>query len=557
MQKKNYLNLYFNLLNKKLKLRFIVISLFVIINSILEFVSIGAIIPIIQSLVNPNVNLIYRFNFFEELNLDKNDIFFWALSIFLIIFIIRTFFSIILNAIFHNFIKNLRFSLTDKFMNYFLSSSHIVISKNGASNVTRILDKEIDVVTINITDAILKIFNNIFLTTSLVILIYVIATQAIIMILILSIIIFLIYIFYLKKIIQEHGSKRISYIKDKMSLAYNIFNAFKEIIIYSKEVFFKNIYRDLSKKLFATDQKFNLLQTNVKPCLELLAVGSLFIYSMYLIKYTTLSVSEIIIQFGIIAAASFRILPSISLITSCVMTLRYHGPSIKLIHSEINNVNNNPQQQKKLINFSNEIILKRINFSYNKKNIFNNLNLTIKKNSITGIYGPSGAGKTTLIEIITGIIKPDSGEIIIDGTKQKNFLVNTSFVSQNIAIINDTIEKNIAMGLDIKEIDKLKLIDAIKKAELFELVETLENKLQSNLNEMGSNLSGGQKQRISIARALYKNSDLLIVDEPTSALDDITAEKVMDTLIKNFSTIVIVSHKKEVLKKCNNLIEIK
>ena len=282
MQKKNYLNLYFNLLNKKLKLRFIVISLFVIINSILEFVSIGAIIPIIQSLVNPNVNLIYRFNFFEELNLDKNDIFFWALSIFLIIFIIRTFFSIILNAIFHNFIKNLRFSLTDKFMNYFLSSSHIVISKNGASNVTRILDKEIDVVTINITDAILKIFNNIFLTTSLVILIYVIATQAIIMILILFIIIFLIYIFYLKKIIQEHGSKRISYIKDKMSLAYNIFNAFKEIIIYSKEVFFKNIYRDLSKKLFATDQKFNLLQTNVKPCLELLAVGSLFIYSMYL-----------------------------------------------------------------------------------------------------------------------------------------------------------------------------------------------------------------------------------------------------------------------------------
>ena len=162
-----------------------------------------------------------------------------------------------------------------------------------------------------------------------------------------------------------------------------------------------------------------------------------------------------------------------------------------------------------------------------------------------------------MIEIITGIIKPDSGEIIIDGTKQKNFLVNTSFVSQNIAIINDTIEKNIAMGLDIKEIDKLKLIDAIKKAELFELVETLENKLQSNLNEMGSNLSGGQKQRISIARALYKNSDLLIVDEPTSALDDITAEKVMDTLIKNFSTIVIVSHKKEVLKKCNNLIEIK
>ena len=191
-----------------------------------------------------------------------------------------------------------------------------------------------------------------------------------------------------------------------------------------------------------------------------------------------------------------------------------------------------------------------------KKKIYN-LNLEIKKNSITGIFGPSGAGKTTLIEIITGIIKPDKGEIIIDENKKENFLIDTSFVSQDIAIVNDTIEKNIALGSNSEDIDKSKLIDAIKKAELFDLVNSLENKFQSNLNEMGSNLSGGQKQRISIARALYKNSDFLIVDEPTSALDDTTAEKVIDALIKNFSTIVIVSHKKEILKKCENLIEIK
>ena len=240
------------------------------------------------------------------------------------------------------------------------------------------------------------------------------------------------------------------------------------------------------------------------------------------------------------------------------MTLRYHGPSIQLIHSEIYKVNNNANQKKKvIINFDNDIILKNICFSYNNKKVFNNLNLKIKKNTITGIYGPSGAGKTTLIEIITGMIKPNEGEIIIDGNRKENFLINTSFVSQDIAIVNDTIEKNIALGLNSENIDKTQLTDAIKKAELFELVNSLENKFQSNLNEMGSNLSGGQKQRISIARALYKNSDFLIVDEPTSALDDITAEKVIDALIESFSTIVIVSHKKEILKKCDNLIEIK
>ena len=558
MLKKNNLNIYFNLLDKKLKLKFLSIGFLIFINSILEFISIGSIVPIIQSLITPDTNLIYQINFLEKFNLDQSDIFFWALFVFLFVFIIRTIFSISLNSIFHSFIKDLRYDLTKKFMDYFLSSSHIEISKNGASNVTRILDKEIDIVTINITDALLKIFNNLFLIISLIFLIFVIAPQAMVMILILSIVVLIIYFFYLKKRIKEFGLKRINYIKNKMSLAHNIFNAFKEIIIYSKEVFFKNIYSDLSKKLFITDQKFNFFQTNVKPGLELLAVGSLFIYSMYLFKYTSLEISEIILQFGVIVAASFRILPSISLITSCIMTLRYHGPSIQLIYSEIYKVNNNVNhQQKVIINFENEIILKNIDFSYNKKKVFNNLNLEIKKNSITGIFGPSGAGKTTLIEIITGIIKPDKGEIIIDGNKKENFLINTSFVSQDIAIINDTIEKNIALGSNSEDIDKSKLIDAIKKAELFDLVNSLENKFQSNLNEMGSNLSGGQKQRISIARALYKNSDFLIVDEPTSALDDTTAEKVIDALIKNFSTIVIVSHKKEILKKCENLIEIK
>ena len=239
------------------------------------------------------------------------------------------------------------------------------------------------------------------------------------------------------------------------------------------------------------------------------------------------------------------------------LNIKYNNPVIKLIYSELKNLGNLKQKKNSLINLKNQIILKDINFSYKQKKIFNNFNLEIKKNSIVGIYGLSGVGKTTLIEIILGITKPDSGEIIIDGKKQKDYLIDVSFVSQQIAIINDTVEKNIALGVNSDAINKEKLINAVKKAELFDLINNLENKYQSNLSEMGNNLSGGQKQRISIARAFYKNSDFLIVDEPTSALDNTTSKKIMDAFIENFSTLIIISHNKDILNRCDSLIEIK
>ena len=557
MLKKNNLHLYWFLLNQKLKLRFLSIILLIIINSLLEFLSIGLIVPVIQSLTNVENNLILKINYIKNLNLNEYDLFFWTLSIFVFIFAIKTFVSISMNFFFHSFIKNLRFNLNSDFLEYLFLSNHIEINKKGVSNFTRILDKEIDTLTITITDSILKTINSLFLITSLVILIFFIAPHVIFMVLFISIIGILYYKFYFKNVIIKFAQKRLLLIKEKISLSLNIFNSFKEIIIYSKENLFKQIYTNLCKDYFKTEQRYNLFQSNIKPILEFFAIGSLLFYSIYLLNFTSIVISEIVIQFAIISAASFRILPSFSLLINSFLNIKYNNPVIKLIYSELKNLGNLKQKKNSLINLKNQIILKDINFSYKQKKIFNNFNLEIKKNSIVGIYGLSGVGKTTLIEIILGITKPDSGEIIIDGKKQKDYLIDVSFVSQQIAIINDTVEKNIALGVNSDAINKEKLINAVKKAELFDLINNLENKYQSNLSEMGNNLSGGQKQRISIARAFYKNSDFLIVDEPTSALDNTTSKKIMDAFIENFSTLIIISHNKDILNRCDSLIEIK
>ena len=557
MLKENNLNLYWLLLNKKLKLRFLSIVLLIIINSSLEFISIGSIVPVIQSLSNVENNLILKINYIKNLNLNEYDLFFWTLSIFFLIFTIRTFVSIFMNSLFHSFIKDLRFNLNSDFLEHLFLSSHIEINKKGSSNFTRILDKEIDTLTITITDSILKSINSFFLITTLVILVFFIAPQVIFMVLFLTIIGLLYYKFYFKNLIKELAQKRLLLIKDKISFSLNIFSSFKEIIVYSKENLFKQIYINLCKDYFKTEQRYNLFQSNIKPILEFFAIGSLFFYSIYLLNFTSVVISEIIIQFAIISAASFRILPAINLLTNSFLNIKYNNPVIRLIFSELKGLRILKHKKKSLINFKDQIILKDINFSYKQKKIFNNFNLKIKKNSIVGIYGLSGAGKTTLIEIILGITKPDSGEIIIDGIKQKNYLIDVSFVSQQIAILNGTIEKNITLDVNSSAIDNEKLKYAIKKAELSDLINSLENKYQSSLNEMGSNLSGGQKQRISIARAFYKNTDFLIVDEPTSALDDTTSQKIMDAFMENFSTLILISHNKKILDRCDSLIEIK
>lgn len=213
--------------------------------------------------------------------------------------------------------------------------------------------------------------------------------------------------------------------------------------------------------------------------------------------------------------------------------------------------------------FNNEICLRNINYTYNEKNALNDFSLCIKKGEFIGIIGLSGAGKTTLIDIIMGINKPESGTISIDGINltSKNLRKwqnNIANVPQEIYLSSETISENVAWGLDKDEINRQKVIESLKDAMIYDEVEKyLDNNSKIITDNQG--LSVGQKQRLAIARALYTQRDVLILDEATSSLD-VEAEyqitKVLEHL-KGKKTIIAIAHRLSTLKMCERIIYLK
>ena len=197
------------------------------------------------------------------------------------------------------------------------------------------------------------------------------------------------------------------------------------------------------------------------------------------------------------------------------------------------------------------------------KNILEDVNLSIKKNSIIGILGKTGSGKTTLIDIISGLLMPTKGEIYIDDKLLKNSLQSwhkkISYIDQSVTLIDASLIENIALGHKYNEIDKEIINEVLEKSQSKEFVNNLPQKYNTLVGERGIRLSGGQIQRIGIARALFKNSELLILDEPTSSLDNTTENLVIDGInkLKREKTIILISHNKSTLKNCDRIFEIK
>jgi ATP-binding cassette subfamily B protein len=258
-------------------------------------------------------------------------------------------------------------------------------------------------------------------------------------------------------------------------------------------------------------------------------------------------------------------IPSLNRLVGAIQHLKHDKISLDLIYNEFNRVNKFeiPQiESLKRIKFIDEIQIKSMNLSYGQKEIFKDFNLSIKKGSKIGVMGASGSAKTSLVKVLLGIIKPNSGSILIDNhnieKRMSSWRNSIGYVPQDIFLIDDSIENNIALGVSNGEIDKHRVLECIKLAELETYIESIPQGIKTLIGERGVKMSGGQKQRIGIARALYNNPDILIFDEATSALDEKTEELVVNTIYnldKNITSILI-SHRETTLNRCDKIIRI-
>ena len=277
---------------------------------------------------------------------------------------------------------------------------------------------------------------------------------------------------------------------------------------------------------------------------------------------------DIIQYLGVFAVASFRIVPGASRILTSYQTIRHLEPSVKILLQEFTSKDNTSAKdelhlkEKNLpLKFQKEINLTNLSFSYpiRKEFSLSKISMTVKKGDFIGIIGETGSGKSTLVNLLTGLLKPSEGKVEVDklniNSNLPEWYKKIGYVPQSVYLMDDTIRKNIAFGLREDDIDDALIKQAVEKASLNKFLDNLTDGLETIVGEKGIRLSGGQQQRIGIARALYRDPEILILDEATSSLDQQTEKKIIESiqLLKRKKTLIIITHRLVTIKDCDKI----
>lgn len=359
-------------------------------------------------------------------------------------------------------------------------------------------------------------------------------------------------------------------------VAYQVANGIKEINVMKKNEFFVKQYDEAYIDKMECQKRYSFLSGCPEKIIETSCIIGLMAIVCLRIALGV-DPKEFVPQLSVFAVAAFRILPSISKNVGYIAGLIYQRPNLEAAYNNIIEVEKYEKLRKEYVathstadtrmgvRFSNKITIDKIQWHYpnSDEQVLCNLSLTINKGQSVGFIGPSGAGKTTLSDIILGLFKPQEGDVFMDGidifTIPMEWAQIIGYVPQSVYLTDDTIRNNIGFGDAEEDIDDVRVWNALEQAQLREYVESLPNKLDTLVGERGIRFSGGQRQRIAIARALYYDPDILVLDEATSALDNETEKAIMESVdsLSKHKTLIIIAHRLTTLKNCDKIYEIK
>lgn len=550
---------YYTLLPNFLKLKLVMIIFIIFLTTFTELLSIALLIPLLTIMFSGSLNI-------EFLNLNNIPIDFNSIIIFIIIaYTLKLIFLIYSSYFQQDFLRLFKNTISKKLLKYFLTKPYSFFIKNHSTRLIQDLN-DIGLMTKYSASEITLISEFLILLTLTIFLFIYDPYLTIIAFLFLFCVSILIHFFIYKKSLYL-GEQRLLNDRNKLKSLKEGFDGIKEIKLFGLENFFYYKFKKIIKHGSSLDLWHQFIMSLPRLIIEYLLI-IVIIAAIISINILSSNFYNYIPVLTVFIVASLRIAPSLIKIVSARQNIAFNYAVIRntvkknFLKSSVSKKNISLKKFNNLI-FKKNIIIKNIDFSYddtNKKTL-NKINLTIKKNSLFGIYGSSGSGKTTLISLIMGLLNPDRGNILVDNidikSKIKSWQNIIAYVPQKIFLVDDTIENNIALGEENDIIDRKKLKISAKKSGL-DLDTMFYKGGKTMVGESGVRLSSGQIQRIGIARALYKNSEILILDEFTSSLDKKNEQKIMKTIIdlKKTHTIIMISHNSELVKLCDKKIYI-
>ncbi len=555
-----------DILEKKDLLKFYFIIFLSLIGTMLEILGIGLIVPFVIIITDLNVfeNNEYIKQFSSLLGIETRDeLILYSILILLFIYFIKLVYLTFLSWFKNSFSFQVQSSISSKVFKIFLQQPYIYFSNLNSSRLIEETKDEPALYTSGIIIGKIDLLSEllIILGISALLLSYNFFPS-----LIISLIIIILLILY-KIVFRKSSLKWAKKKKFYQTIAYNIlkyvYNSIIEVKISNKENSVLNKFSSSVSKgnKYLTKQLFMLDVPRLY--IEFIAVFFFLMFVLFAYKYYE-NFNQLIPSIALFSVSAFKILPSVNRILVGIQKINFSKNSYKIIKDLYSkNTNEIVNHEINSINFNQKLELKNISFNYNKsKKVLNDVNILINYGDIIGLKGLSGTGKTTLVNLILGLLKPKDGEILIDNVtldkKERRWQKIVSYAPQRTYIVDDTIKKNICFEEEETKIDEEHLKKVLKLASLDNFIDNLENKLDTFIGENGSQLSGGQIQRIGFARAIYRKPKFLVLDEVTSSLDKINENKIIASIkeLSKTTTILIISHRDETLNICEEIYEI-
>lgn len=544
-----------------------------IVAAVLELLGVAVILSVLDLMLNMGAlrGKWYVKPFDHLLNLDSDSKLTWFICIIVIlVYLVKNLYFSLYNWVSLKFAYKIRRELSVRILKAYMSQGYIFFVQNNTSRLLQGIENDVD----SVYSILANLFGMITKTATIIcISVYILieSPQMALLIILLALFCFGLIQGIFRKPMQKNGILRRNYLFDKSKISIEAIQGNKEILVMSKQNFFVNIYEKTLEKLYKVCVKVDMGAVLPAFLIEMVCIMGVMIMLGVQMSNSHDSYG-LIVQISTIAVGAFRILPALGAINNNMNMMTSLAPQLKASYDTLTGVKEIEQEEKKEknspyqgIKFQDKIEIRDIAYQYPNTNerVLNHINLSIKKGESVALIGSSGAGKTTLSDVILALLKPAQGQVLMDGIDIEELGAAWSevigYVPQAIYIVDDTIRMNIAFGEDPKEVDDEKVWQALRIAQLDQFVEMLPKGLETVVGERGIRFSGGQRQRLAIARALYRNPEILVLDEATAALDNETEQEVMKAIenLQGYKTLIIVAHRLTTVRKCDTIYEVR
>lgn len=551
----------------------------VIISSMLELLSISAILPFVQAVTDPETLLenSYIRSLANTFHIENTGQLLILLSgCLIIIYFVKNAFLIFSSYIQFDYASRVQMNLSVKMLNSYMNRPYIFFTRTNSSEIIRGCSADITSV-YNIVAMMIDVLTQCFTVASIgIFLIYTDALTAILVLILMGVILLGIILFF-KPTIKKAGKKSIYFSTLTTKALYQAVNGIKEILVMQRRELFLEAYTNASDEARKISRKYSTLNASPDRIVEGICIGGIMGIVCFRLLDNSTDMVSFVPKLAAFAMSAFKILPSIGKVASRINVIIFSMPGLDNVYKNIQEVDlyseqaqaaanglNQGQESFTELSFKKELKLSHIFWKYQSaaKPVLTDTSIIIHKGESVAFIGASGAGKTTLSDILLGLIKPIEGTVEMDGVDvyaiPKVWARIVGYVPQSVYLVDDTIRNNIAFGLREDMIDDNLVWDALERAQLKQYIQEQPEGLNTIVGERGVKLSGGQRQRIAIARALYNKPEILVLDEATASLDNETEAAVMEAIdmLQGQITLVIVAHRLTTIRNCNKIYEI-